>query len=79
MALHMVSLNPVSGLTTPETPEYSLSANQGRGHTMQCPLTNQEPYTFTNRIGANEQENPAHQISVDLSLDQSYEGLQRHR
>ena len=46
---------------------------------MQCPMANQGPYTFTNKIGANEQENPANQISVDLSLDQSYEGLQRHR
>jgi len=36
---------------------------------MDCPLTNQGPYTFTNRIGANEQENPANQISVDLSLE----------
>jgi len=42
-----------------------------------CPLTN-EGYTFTNKIGANELQNPANQISEDLSLSlaQSHEGLE---
>ena len=35
----------------PKPRERSLSANQGRGITMDCPLTNQGPYTVTNRIG----------------------------
>jgi len=40
---------------------------------MDCPLTNQGPYT------RNVQENPANEISLylSLSLDQSHEGLQR--
>jgi hypothetical protein len=38
---------------------------------MQRPLTNQGPYTLTNRIGANEQETPANHVSVDLSLSLS--------
>ena len=60
-----------------ESPEYSISTNQEREQTMDCPLTNHGPYTFTSRIGAKRQENPANQISVDLSVDQSHKGLQR--
>jgi len=39
---------------------------------MQCPWTNQGPFTFAYIIGANEQENPANQISVDLSLSTNH-------
>ena len=35
-----ITLNPVSAMTTPDSPESSLSTNQGRGEMMQCPLTN---------------------------------------
>ena len=46
-------LNPVSGMTTtPEPPECSLSMNQRREETMDCPLTNQGPCIFTYKIGA---------------------------
>ena len=43
---------------------------------MDCPLTNQGPYTFTFKIGAKRAKDPANQISVNHSLDQSHEGLQ---
>jgi hypothetical protein len=50
---------------------------QERGQAMHCPLTNHGPCTFTFRIGDKLQENPDNQFSVDLSLYQSHEGLQR--
>ena len=42
---------------------------------MDCPLTNQGRYryTFTFRIGAKRAKDPANQISVNHSLDQSHE------
>ena len=45
---------------------------------MDFPLTNQGPHKFTFRIGAKRAKNPADQISVHYSLDQSYEGLEGH-
>jgi len=58
--------------------EYSLSTNQGRGQTMDGPLANQGPYTFTNRICAKRARKSSQpSLSRSLSLDQSYEGLQR--
>ena len=39
-------------MTTLCSPEYSLSTTQGRYKMMDCPLTNQGPYTLTLRIGA---------------------------
>ena len=42
---------------------------------MDCPLTNQGRYTFTFKIGAKVKD-PANRISVNHSLDQSYEGLE---
>ena len=82
--LTLLPLNPISSLTTvpPEAPECRLSTNQGRGKPMDRPLTNQRPYTVTNLIGGTCKETPANEISVDLSLslslDQSYEGLQHY-
>jgi hypothetical protein len=64
------------GVTTPEPPEDRLTSNQGRGRMNNCSLTNQGRYKFTFRIGAKRAQNPANQISVNHSLDQSHEGLQ---
>jgi hypothetical protein len=53
--LNAISLKPSLRFDCPcpLTPlEYSLSTNQVRGQTMDCPLTNQGPYTLTFRIGA---------------------------
>ena len=70
-------LGPVSGMTTPDPPKYSLWTNQRRVEMMDCPLTNRGPYTSTFRIGAKRVKHPAKQISAKHSLDQSHEGLQR--
>jgi hypothetical protein len=39
------------------------------------PLANQRQYTITFRMGAKRAKDPANQISVNLPLDQSHEGL----
>jgi len=44
---------------------------------MDSPLTNQHRYTCKFRIGAKHAKNTANQISVDHSLEQSYEGPER--
>ena len=60
-------------LLAPDPPKYSLSSKQGHVEMMDYPLTNQGLYTFTFING----KNAAHHISVNHTLDQSCEGLQR--
>jgi hypothetical protein len=43
---------------------------------MDSPWTNQGQYTITFKIGAKRAKDPANQISVNHSLDQSHEDLQ---
>jgi hypothetical protein len=67
-------------IACPETPDYSLSTNQGHDTMMDCQLTNLGAYLvagthFTDGIGAKRANDPTRQIAVTHSLDQSHEGL----
>jgi len=61
-------------------PDWSRGYNRGVQGVVK-PETGLEsnPFDLRSELAQNVQENPANQISVDLSLDQSYAGLQRQR
>ena len=69
-------VNAVSELTDPCSPRIKRLDQSGRVDMMESQSANQGQYTITFRVGAKRAKDPANQISVNHSLDQSHEGFQ---
>ena len=62
---------PSSVSLPPDPAKFSLPTEQGRGQVMDCPLTNQGPYTFFFRIGAKCKQSSQTNLSKSLSSNHS--------